>query len=165
MYARIPVLVLSCALAASAVETAVASPAQSGMPAGSGATRVLLSLINRDREAVGALPLHLLRKLSQVALSHSLDMADRHYFSHDAPNGQSPFNRLLSNGISYSVAGENLGFVSGTDSETDMLQTVEQLMLSSPHHRENLLCRCFKHIGIGIATVGTSLYVTEDFTN
>ncbi|MDQ2741733.1 MAG: CAP domain-containing protein [Chloroflexota bacterium] len=164
MYARFPLAVLLFALAGPISSSAYAMRSPSAHSAGGATAHLLLSIINRDREQAGVGPLRWTRKLCHVALVHSLDMADHHYFAHDTPIGTSPFRRLAESGIRFAIAGENLGFGSGYGSYLDMLEVVEQSMLQSPQHRSNLLRVAFRHVGIGIAVSAGALYVTEDFT-
>jgi uncharacterized protein YkwD len=123
----------------------------------------MLRIINADRAANGLRPLSFDTSEAVVARQHSRDMAAHHYFSHTSLAGQSPFDRLHRAGISYHIAGENLGMDSGA-SRHAMLSAIEVAMLHSPEHRANLLRSTFTEVGIGIAVSGSWIYVTEDFT-
>jgi uncharacterized protein YkwD len=46
--------------------------------------------------------------LAASADAHSADMANNNYFSHYAPSGASPFQRIRAAGYSYRAAGENI---------------------------------------------------------
>jgi uncharacterized protein YkwD len=140
-------------------EAASASP----HPAARSAAVAVLSLINRDRASHGAPALRLGGRVDRVALAHSLEMARHDYFSHTGLNGSTPLSRLAQGRVPFSVAGENLGYDSGA-SRPAMLREIEAAMMNSPDHRANLLDRNFKHVGIGIAEQGQTIYVTEDFT-
>jgi uncharacterized protein YkwD len=122
----------------------------------------MLAIINQDRQTAGLAPLRMGRRLVQVALAHSLDMADRGYVSHITPQGASPYDRMARAGIRYRSAGENIGVDSGV-SHVQMLRRIEVAMLHSPEHRANLLRPAFTRVGIGIAVIGNQLYITEDF--
>ena len=80
-----------------------------------------------------------------TALHHSKDMAIHNYFSHTNLNGESPFDRMTSDGISYRVAGENLAY-----GQSSSIFAHEGLM-NSLGHRENLLKPDFSLLGIGVA--------------
>lgn len=125
-------------------------------------SRPMLTLINQDRAAVGLAPLRSGRRLEQVALAHSLDMATHSYFSHITPQGATPYDRMAQARIRYQSAGENIGVDSGLP-DMQMLHRLETAMLNSPEHRANLLRSSFTRVGIGIALMGNELYITEDF--
>jgi uncharacterized protein YkwD len=137
--------------------------AHAAQPARLTPERQLLAIINHDRAAAGLAPLHLGRRLTQVAVGHSYFMARLGRLSHDGPGTATPYTRMAGNGIHYRIAGENVGLDYGA-SEGAMLQAIESAMLTSPEHRANLLRASFTHIGLGIVTAGDRLYVTEDFT-
>jgi uncharacterized protein YkwD len=123
----------------------------------------MLRIINADREAHGLGPLLVDGRTAQVALGHSVDMATSQYLSHSGRDGSSPFARMDRAGISYHLAGENIGYDAGT-ARSAMLHAIEAAMLRSPEHRANLLRVSFTHVGIGVAWRGGALYITEDFT-
>lgn len=126
------------------------------------AVLTVLSLINHDRQSAGLGPLHLDAALDRAALGHSMDMAQRRYFSHTAPDGSSPFDRIVRAGERYHDAGENLGTDNGRLRKT-MLMAIEVAMLNSPEHRANLLRSTFSRVGIGVTSSGGTVYLTEDF--
>jgi uncharacterized protein YkwD len=127
------------------------------------AAQEMLRIVNADRQANGLSPLAFDTRTAQVALSHSVDMAANHYLSHAGRDRSSPFARLVRAGISYRLAGENIGYDSGT-TQSAMLHAIEAAMLRSPEHRANLLRTSFTRVGIGVAVYGNTLYITEDFT-
>lgn len=164
MRAIIRCLVPLCALAMSFLVwsgAAHASPYQRGSRYLTG--HRMLAIINADRHAAGLSALSFDNRDAQVAIQHSRDMATNHYFSHTSPEGLSPFDRLHRAGITYAVAGENLGTDTGTN-KVAMLQAIEVAMLHSPEHRANLLRATFTHVGIGVTFHGGVIFVTEDFT-
>jgi uncharacterized protein YkwD len=98
--------------------------------------------------------------LAKVATSHSKDMADHDYFSHDSRNGKSPFQRMKKAGYRYTSAGENIaaGFRSPA--------SVVKAWLKSPGHCKNVMNRSYDELGVGFATGGTyGTYWTQDFGN
>ena len=54
----------------------------------------MLDLVNRERQAAGLNPLQPDPELTEVARRHSADMFARGYFSHDTPDGLTPFGRV-----------------------------------------------------------------------
>lgn len=69
---------------------------------------IYLELINGFRGRKGISPVRFDDGMSKVSRSHSEDMTKRNYFSHDTPEGLTPFDRLSNAGISYTAAGEIL---------------------------------------------------------
>ncbi|MGA9227190.1 MAG: CAP domain-containing protein, partial [Mesobacillus sp.] len=49
-------------------------------------------------------------KVKETARKHSLDMAENKYFSHTNLEGESPFDRMAEDNITFAVAGENLAY-------------------------------------------------------
>jgi uncharacterized protein YkwD len=141
----------------------VASASLSGQVAGKQYDRFVLQLINRDRAAARIPEVRLSRRLGEIALAHSMDMARRHYFSHFTPAGESPSDRLTQSGIGFHINGENLGRDSGHDIPT-MLRAIDGAMLQSPIHRETLLSPAYLRVGIGVVVTGGDVFVTEDYT-
>lgn len=111
-----------------------------------------LCLLNRERSSRGLQPLRLDETLNGVAIAHSRDMVRRVYFQHEAPNGSSPFDRMLAtryvpDGARW-LLGENIGW--GT---TELAQPAALVAawMRSPSHRRNVLNGRFREIGVGIA--------------
>ena len=93
-----------------------------------------------------------------TAYKHSLDMADKNYFSHTNLAGKSPFDRMTMDDINYSVAGENLAY-----GQSSSIFAHEGLM-NSIGHRKNLLIRDFTFLGVGVAFNDENQpYYTENF--
>lgn len=139
--------------------THASTPAHAAMKA----AHTMLQIVNADRRAAGLSRLTFSPLAARVALAHSKDMAMHDYLSHSGRDGSSPYTRMIHAGVSYNLAGENIGYDTGT-SRVAMLRAIEVAMLRSPEHRANLLRPSFKHVGIGVAVFPDGLYVTEDFT-
>ena len=134
----------------------VAAPARSTAPQRSGARAAMAALessvvgrMNAVRRAHGLRPLRLNRRLHAAAVFHSKDMGRRGYFEHDSLVG-TPFWRRIerfypSRGFSSWTVGENLLW--GTDTY-DATFAVREWM-NSPPHRQNLLSRDWREVGIG----------------
>lgn len=117
----------------------------------------LLQMINNERNKLGLEPLLPDTLLRTVARLHSADMFSRGYFSHNSPEGNTPFDRLHQSHITYSYAGENLAMASA------LLKAHEGLM-KSPGHRANILNPLYNRAGIGIVDGGRyGLMITEEF--
>ena len=105
----------------------------------------LFDLTNAERKKFGLPLLKPADDVKQTAREHSQDMAINHYFSHTNLQGQSPFDRMDEDQITYRTAGENLAY-----GQWSAIFAHEGLM-SSPGHRENILHRDFEYLGIGVA--------------
>jgi len=113
----------------------------------------IVRVMNSVRAANGVPPLRIGRALSRAARSHSVDMVRRGYFDHG------PFvQRLRRFGVRAPYVGENLA--SGTTPLSAV--AIVQMWIASPPHRQNLLDRSFRRIGVGVAGSSTRL-VTADF--
>lgn len=119
----------------------------------------MVNLVNGERAKVGFGLLEADPRLTEVAHQHSRDMFNRGYFSHYAPEGLSPFDRLNQAGISFTVAGENLAYAPNVD-------IAHTGLMNSPGHRANILSPDYHKIGIGIIDGGIygEMFVQE-FTN
>jgi uncharacterized protein YkwD len=97
--------------------------------------------------------------LDDVARAYSADMAARHYFSHESPEGGNAVTRLQGHGVEgFTLAAENLGVTNRADPTQEILSH----WLQSPAHRRNLLAPPFNATGIGVAMAPDgSLYYTQ----
>jgi uncharacterized protein YkwD len=127
--------------------------ASSGGALGPG-ERAVVMLINSFRARNGEPALLVGPALSRAAQAHSTDMARRGYFDHGAFA-----TRLRSFGVHAPYVGENIA--AGSRPLTP--STIVRMWIQSPPHRENLLDRSFRRIGVGAAGGSTRL-VTADFS-
>lgn len=120
----------------------------------------VLELVNEERAKEGAKPLALDQDLCAVAKMHSEDMIARDFFSHENPDGASPFDRMTAYGIRFTAAAENIAA-----GQTTPEQVMDSWM-NSPGHRTNILNNAYGKIGIGFAMGGSyGIYWTQCFTN
>ena len=105
--------------------------------------RRVLELVNEERAKQGLSPLTWHEGLANVARAHSQDMNDRRFFSHDNPDGQSPFDRIKAAGIAYTRAAENVAAGQKTPEE------VMQGWMNSAGHRANILNPNLTALGVG----------------
>lgn len=95
-----------------------------------------------------------------TARKHSEDMAENQYFSHTNLAGQSPFDRMNEDGITFYVAGENLAY-----GQYSSIFAHEGLM-NSMGHRENIVKPEFGFLGVGTAFNSENQpYYTANFFN
>jgi hypothetical protein len=107
---------------------------------------VLTSLTNQERAQNNVSPLTPNDLLTKAAEMKARDMAVRGYFAHTSPDGKTPWYWLDQVGYKYNLAGENLAvnFFESTD--------VANAWMNSPSHRENIVKKGYKEIGIGVAS-------------
>ncbi len=104
----------------------------------------LLTDTNQARQGNNQPGLALNSKLMAAAQTKANDMVSKNYWSHDSPDGLTPWNFIQNSGYGYQEAGENLayGFSNAEDTITGWL--------NSPAHRDNLLDTDYKEVGFGI---------------
>ncbi len=131
--------------------------------------RLLAELINKERINRGLSQLILHPTLSEVARVHSVEMRDRHYFSHisPTPDRRTMLDRFLARfAAPPAKLAENIARRTESGwalSEQSIRQSHEELM-KSPGHRANILDPKFTHVGIGIAIDDRGNYwITEMF--
>lgn len=116
-----------------------------------------LEALNADRLKNGLEPLVYNEALTRLARAYAADMIERRFFSHDTPEGLTPFDRMRLNGISYLHAGENLAI-------NDTVRAAQAAFMNSPTHRENVLHSRFTEVGIGVLTAPNGkIYVVQEF--
>ena len=118
----------------------------------------LFDLTNAARVNHGLSVLSWDEAVRETARDHSTDMANNNYFSHTNPEGQSPFDRMAEDEISYRMAGENLAM-----GQLSSIFAHEGLM-NSIGHRKNILQTDFESLGVGVAfNTESRPYYTENF--
>lgn len=94
---------------------------------------------------------------SKSSLLHSKDMAEHHFFEHTNLKGESPFERMINQGIEYSTAAENIAA-----GQSNAIYAHEGWM-NSEGHRENILGE-YQRLGVGVYFGGEyRLYYTQNF--
>jgi uncharacterized protein YkwD len=103
-------------------------------------------LQNRKRDSKGLRRLCVHPKLQKIARSHSKDMIERDYFSHNTKgSGRTPEQRAKRAGYNYRYFGENISY-------GDSPGRVFDMWMKSDGHRKNILNGKFKEVGIGAKT-------------
>lgn len=124
-------------------------------------TSVLVDMANETRLAYNEAPLVRNPLLDKAAKLKGEDMSSRGYFSHDSPDGVTPWYWFKQVGYTFLFAGENLAvnFTESTD--------VQSAWLNSPKHKDNLINANFKEIGIatveGIYKNNPTIFVVQMF--
>lgn len=121
---------------------------QSTLTGASISASVLVDLANETRALYNKPLLTRSEVLDKAATLKGEDMVLKGYFSHDSPEGVTPWHWFNKVGYTFLFAGENLA-VNFTQSAN-----VNNAWLNSPKHRENLLSPDFREIGIA-TTKGT----------
>ena len=86
-----------------------------------------------------------------MAVSHSVEMAQQGTIWHGSFVSQGNLGALNASSL-----GENVGM--GGD-----VATINDALMNSPHHLENIMDPAFNQVGIGVIVSGGTVYVTEDF--
>ena len=109
-------------------------------------TTTFLNATNADRSAAHESPLTLDSRLTTAAQAKANDMVAKNYWSHNAPDGSTPWSFITAAGYTYAVAGENLayGFANATDTEAGWM--------TSPEHRANIVDSAYQNVGFGVAS-------------
>jgi uncharacterized protein YkwD len=93
-------------------------------------------------------------------------MACNDFFSHTGSDGSTLSSRLLAAGYNFSWAAEN---IAASSSASFSAQSVVNMWMNSPGHRQNMLSENAVHIGVGFSYVGDGdagdldAYYTADF--
>ncbi|MET0779629.1 MAG: CAP domain-containing protein [Candidatus Saccharimonadales bacterium] len=104
----------------------------------------LVAGTNNQRAAAGLGSLALNGTLNQAAQSKANDMVSRDYWSHNTPDGATPWTFFANAGYGYKNAGENLAY--GFDSSDSTITA----WMNSPEHKANIMGG-YTEVGFGIA--------------
>jgi uncharacterized protein YkwD len=109
-------------------------------------------LVNRERARRGLRRLRENRRLSTAARRHARDMALRNYFSHRSLSGATFLDRIRRTGYlqgaGYWTVGENIAWGEGILASP---REIVRAWMRSPGHRQNILARRFRQIGLGVS--------------
>lgn len=145
--------------------------------------------INEERTDRGRSPLSYNTDLREIARYHSEDMANKSYFAHDSPSGETMQDRYEKFGFDCRVQVSSTLYMSGAENiaatyagsdvqtesgvtnhnrnETKIAQGLVQQWMNSPGHRENILKPEWQSEGIGIAITetddGARVLATQNF--
>ena len=112
--------------------------------------------VNDARAQRQLIPLERRADLDAVALAHSQDMVNRHYFAHESPEGDNALSRLQRARVEgFSLAAENIGITDRPDPNREILRA----WIESEVHRTNLFAPPFNATGIGIARAPNGSFV------
>ncbi|WP_017726206.1 CAP-associated domain-containing protein [Halalkalibacterium ligniniphilum] len=118
----------------------------------------VFDLVNASRAHFGKAPLKSDDVAARVARRHSVDMAENAFFSHTNERGESPFDRMENEGMTFLFAGENIAY-----GQTNAMFAHEGWMNSRSGHREAIL-GSFTHLGVGVGFNAEGVpYYTQTF--
>ncbi|MCX4781302.1 CAP domain-containing protein [Streptomyces sp. NBC_01264] len=130
-----------------------AAPASAGHSAEESA---VLTLVNQERAQAGCVPVRANPPLAALAGAFSKDMADRGFFDHTDPDGNTPWDRATKAGIS-GMGGENIARGQGDAA------AVMKAWMNSPGHKANILNCEFRTLGVGVYNAAGGPWWTQDF--
>ncbi|MFM9366534.1 CAP domain-containing protein [Streptomyces sp. Da 82-17] len=123
---------------------------------GQGAEAEVLSLVNQERAQAGCSPVKADPALADLAADFSQDMAERGFFDHTDPDGNTPWDRAEKAGVS-NLGGENIARGQAN------AQSVMDSWMNSPGHRANILNCEYKTLGVGAHFASGGPWWTQDF--
>ncbi len=113
--------------------------------------------LNRARVDVGLDPLAWAPALADVAAGHAEAMYLTGRFAHTDAAGADVSDRVHGAGLVYRVVGENLALAATA-------ADVHRGLLDSPGHRDNMLGRDYRRVGIGVVDGPLGLMTVQIFT-
>ncbi|WKV71652.1 CAP domain-containing protein [Streptomyces sp. PCS3-D2] len=116
----------------------------------------VVTLVNEERARAGCGPVRANPPLAALAGAFSQDMANRGFFGHEDPDGNTPWDRAAAAGLS-GLGGENIARGQG-DAESVM-----NAWMNSPEHRANILNCEFRRLGVGAHFAAGGPWWTQDF--
>lgn len=119
----------------------------------------VLQLVNKERKKAGVDPLQLDTSLCSAAGVRAKEITKE--FSHTRPDGSACFSILKEKNISYRAVGENIAAGQATPED------VVEAWMNSPGHRENILSKDFRKLGVGYVKTGSGYkhYWVQMFTD
>lgn len=130
----------------------------------SGMEKMLFDYINTTRASNGLKGVLWCEKAAKAALDHSIDMGKRLYFAHNTPEGITPRQRMIKEGIDCYYSGENISYTTATGSINSL--HIHNRWMNSSGHRKIILNGIYQYTGIGVVKSGASdmyIYATEKF--
>lgn len=97
---------------------------------------------------------------AKAAGKHSIDMAENSYFGHYSTYDKNPGDRLREEGIDYQLIGENI--IAGYENAIISCHA----WYNSQEHRDNMLNKSFRNLGVGFTYIEDSIYksyITQNF--
>jgi uncharacterized protein YkwD len=140
---------------------AIAVPDQYGMasdPKAEKTEQQIFQLANQARKDAGVEPLQWNEQAAEAARAHAKLLAQNQSLSHQFSSEPALRERLGATGLRFDATAENVA-------DAESAEEAHQALMNSPPHRQNLLNPKYNSLGIGVATNGNQLYVTQDFAH
>ncbi len=102
------------------------------------------TLSNQQRTSAGLAPLSYSAQLTSAAYSKANHMIALNYWSHNGPDGSTPWTFINASGYLYTSAGENLA------KDYSSSSGVVNGWMASPGHRTNLMNASYKDVGYAV---------------
>ncbi|MGW6460594.1 CAP domain-containing protein [Streptomyces sp. NPDC055078] len=125
-------------------------------PSESAAEAEVLALVNQERANAGCAPVRFDASLARLAGAFSDDMANRGFFDHTDPDGDSPWDRAAQAGVKH-LGGENIA-----RGQADPGAVMNSWM-NSDGHRANILNCDYKTLGVGVHMGDGGPWWTQNF--
>jgi uncharacterized protein YkwD len=121
--------------------------------------KAIVEFTNAERKKEDLAPLQFNAKLLAAAREHSANMARKDKAGHEL-DGKTVRERVQEKGYKYDLVGENVAW--NQRSPEDLVAR----WMNSPQHRQNILCKDFTEIGIGVAcNKDSEPYYTQVFAH
>ena len=159
-------VVLASGLSAGTTVFSAAAPSPTILPTDAwtptDVEEALVQRTNADRALFGLLPLEDDPALLAIARERAASQLGEAPLTHNDADGRSSLAQLFdAAGIQYVIGGENLARWDVTDPE--LIDHIEQALMASPTHRENILRPQFTRIAIGVASSGRQIVFAETY--
>ncbi|MDD4112480.1 MAG: CAP domain-containing protein [Herbinix sp.] len=121
---------------------------------------LIYDLTNSIRKRNGIPILSWSSTAAKAAQKHSIDMAENAYFDHYSLYNKTPGDRLKEEGIYYQSIGENI--IAGYENAI----VCSHAWFNSPEHRDNILNKNYRSLGVGFTYLEDSIYktyITQNF--
>lgn len=105
--------------------------------------------------------------LDEAALAHARDMAERDFYAHESPEGETVRDRFMEAGGSrWKLVAENLARCEGcpTPPGVERVEGFQSGWMDSPGHRANILARGLEGFGFAIVTDDRTTYAVQTFS-
>ena len=129
-------------------------------------TQHILELLNDIRGTNDLVPFSIDATLTQIAVSHSSDMAEHENLSHTGSDGCTYTCRVENSGYTARAWAENVGFIGESyllESPQEIAEYMVESWMDSKQHRTNILHAAYINVGIGVTYNGPDVYMTTDF--
>ena len=126
----------------------------------------IFDLVNENRASYGLKSLFWNDDIALLARAKSNDMAERNYFNHVNPDGETFSDILKENGIFYMTASEDIAMFSNFTDE-DLASEVVAGWLNSPAHRVPIIDmdEIYTDTAVGVNCSKDTCYFTMQFLN